>query len=186
MDDKLPELRNCTICKHDRIDQVERDFLSELITGKEACTIIDCSMSAFKTHIEKHLKRDIAGSLSANAPLMAKRIFDKTGELISSCDRMLSVIKDVQIEWNDKKKPEWVNAMVKLEIVLSNNIEKLTKIHGELRESSVMRVEQLNIQVNNMTQELIEGMCSACKQKLAPKILRVVGIENAPSRETTT
>jgi len=70
MDDKLPELRNCTICKHDNIDQVERDFLSELITGKEACTILECSMNSFKTHIEKHLKRDIAGALSANAPLM--------------------------------------------------------------------------------------------------------------------
>jgi len=175
MDDKLPELRNCTICKSDKIDKVERDFLSDLITGKEACTILDCSMNSFKTHIEKHLKHDIAGVLSANAPMMAKRIFDKTSELISSCDRMLSVIKEVQIEWSQKKKPEWITALVKLETVLSNNIEKLTKIHGELRESSVMKVEQLNIQVNNMTQELIEGMCSACKQKLAPKILRVVG-----------
>jgi len=185
MDEKFPELRNCTICKHDKIDQVERDFLNDLITGKESCIILECSMNSFKTHIEKHLKHDIAGSLSANAPMMAKRIFDKTNELIASCDRMLAAIGDVQVEWSSKKKPEWITALVKLETVLSNNIEKLTKIHGELRESSVMKVEQLNIQVNNMTQELIEGMCSACKQKLAPKILRVVGIENAPSRETS-
>jgi len=46
-----------------------------------------------------------------------------------------------------------------------------------------MRVEQLNIQVNNMTQELIEGMCPACKQNLAPKILKVVNLD-APTKKS--
>jgi len=172
MDNSLPELRNCEICKHDKIDQIERQFLSEQITGKEAAEILDVGQSAFKNHIEKHLKKDIAIALSSNAGPLAKRIFNKGNELIESCDRILETIKDVTKEWKDKKRPEWVGALVKLEIVLGNNIEKLTKMHGELRESSVMRVEQLNIQVNNMTQELIEGMCSACKQRLAPKILK--------------
>ncbi len=174
MDNSLPELRNCEVCKHDNIDEVERQFLSERITGKEAARLLDVGQSSFKNHIEKHLKSDIAISLSSNAAPLAKRIFNKTNELIESCDRVLDVIQDVTKEWKDKKRPEWVGALVKLEIVLGNNIEKLTKIQGELRESSVMRVEQLNIQVVNMTQELIEGMCSACKQRLAPKLLEVV------------
>ena len=179
MDESFPELRNCEICKHDKIEQVEIDFLNENITGKEAADILGCGQATFKTHIEKHLKRDIAGVLSANALPLAKRIFDKTNELISSCDRVLDVIKDVQKEWEDKKKPEWVTALVKLETVLSSNIEKLTKIHGELRESSVMKIETLNIQMNSVTQELIENMCPACKQTLAPRILKLVGKEIA-------
>jgi len=175
MDEKLPELRNCEICKHDKIEQVELDFLSEKITGKEASEILNCGFASFKTHIEKHLKRDIAGVLSENALPLAKRIFDKTNELISSCDRVLNVIKDVEKEWQDKKKPEWVTALVKLETVLSTNIEKLTKIQGELRESSTMKIETLNIQMNNVTQELVESMCPACKQRIAPRILKLVG-----------
>lgn len=179
MDEKILELRNCEICRHDKIEQVELDFLSENISGKEAAGILGCGLSGFKNHIEKHLKRDIAGALSSNALPLAKRIFDKTNELISSCDRVLSVIKDVEKEWQDKKKPEWVSALVKLESVLSGNIERLTKIQGELRESSTMRIETLNIQMNSVTQELVENMCSACKQTLAPRILKLVGKEIA-------
>jgi len=178
MNNSLPELRNCEICKHDHIDEIERQFLSEQITGKEAARLLDVGQSTFKNHIEKHLKKDIAIALSANAGPLAKRIFNKTNELIESCDRILDTIKDVTEEWKNKKRPEWVGALVKLEIVLGNNIERLTKIQGELRESSVMRIEQLNIQVNNMTQELIEGMCSSCKTRLAPRILEVA-MDNA-------
>jgi len=174
MDNSFPELRNCEVCKHDKIDKVEQEFLSEMITGKEAAEILGVGQSKFKLHIEHHLKKDIAMALSANAGPLAKRIFDKGNELIGSCDRILETIHDVTEQWKDKKRPEWVTALVKLEIVLGNNIEKLTKMHGELRESSVIRVEQLNIQVNNMTQELVEGMCPACKQRLAPKILELV------------
>jgi len=182
MDEEFPELRNCKICKHEKVEQVERDFLNEIITGKEAANILECTLYSFKNHVEKHLKRDIAGVLSVNAAPLAKQIFNKTNELISSCDRILQVLDEVIKEWENKKKPEWVTAFVKLETVLSNNIEKLTKIQGELRESSTMRVEQLNIQVNNMTQELIEGMCPACKQNLAPKILKVVNLD-APTKK---
>jgi len=185
MNEKLPELRNCKICKHEKVEEVERQFLSETLTGRESAEILDCTQSAFKNHIEKHLKRDIAGVLSANAGPLAKSIFNKTNEMIRSCDRVLLVLDAVLKEWKDKKKPEWVTAFVKLETVLSNNIERLTKIQGELRESSTMRVEQLNIQVNNMTQELIEGMCSACKQKLAPKILKVVNLDETTKKIKT-
>lgn len=185
MDEEIKILRNCEICRSDKIEQVELDYLSENITGKEACEILQCSMYQFKNHIEKHLKRDIAGQLSSNAPVLAKKIFDKTNELIESCDRILATIGEVQNEWRNKKKPEWVSAFVKLETVLSGNIEKLQKIQGEFRESSTVRIENLNMQVNNMTQELIEGMCPRCKQELAPKILKIVN-PNAPTRETET
>jgi len=185
MNKEFPQLRNCAICKHEDIDDIEHDYLNENITGKEACDKLQCSYTSFKTHIEKHLKKDIAGVLANNAPILARRIFDKTNELIGSCDRTLAMIKDVQSEWQTKKKPEWVSNFVKLETVLANNIEKLTKIQGELRESSVMKVEQLNIQVNNMTQELIDGMCQACKQHLAPKVLKVVNLSDAQTPETS-
>lgn len=178
-------LRNCDLCKSEQIEEIELEYLSENITGKEACELLDCSMYQFKNHIEKHLKRDIAGQLSSNAPVLAKRIFDKTNELIESCDRILKTIDEVQLEWRNKKKPEWVSAFVKLETALSGNIEKLQKIQGEFRESSTVRIENLNMQVNNMTQELIEGMCPKCKQELAPKILKIVK-PDAPPRETET
>jgi len=181
MDKKFPALRNCGICKHERVAEVERDFLSEKITPREATELLGCTFNGLKTHIEKHLKHDIAGSLSENAPILAKQIFDKGNEIIESCDRTLSLIKSVTKEYENKKKPEWVSAIVKLETLLSNNIANLTKMHGELRESSTIKVEQLNIQVNNMTQELIENMCLACKTKLAPKILKIVKLDEIPS-----
>lgn len=178
---ELKELRNCELCKHEDIEEVELAFLNENISGEEAARRLKTTRAKFKTHIERHLKKDIAGSLSANAPTLAKQIFDKTNQLIESCDRQLELITDVTKEWKDKKKPEWITALVKLETVLTGNIEKLSKINGELKESSSMKVEQMNIQVNNMTQELIEGMCPACKVKLAPKILKSVGLENVKS-----
>lgn len=185
MEKELPQLRNCEICKHENIDQIERDYLTDKITSREACTLLNCRFNTFKTHIEKHLKKDVAGILSINAPILAKQVFDKASELIESCDRVLSMIDEVQEEWKAKKKPEWVSAIVKLETVLSGNIERLTKIQGEFRESSVMKVEQLNIQVNNMTQELIEGMCSPCKERLAPKMLKIVKLDEIPSTTKT-
>lgn len=174
-------LRNCAICKHEDVEQVELDFLEENINGEEAAAKLNCTLTQFKRHIEMHLKKDIAAHLSTNAPVLAKRIFDKTNQLISSCDRQLELISEVTGEWKDKKKPEWITALVKLETVLTSNIEKLSKINGELKESSSMKVEQMNIQVNNMTQELIEGMCNNCKTKLAPVILKSVGLENVKS-----
>ena len=167
-------LRNCKICKDDLIDDVERQFLAEQISGPEACVILGCTMGEFKRHIETHLKRDIALELSKNAGPLAKRIFDKTNELIDSCDRTLKMIKEVEQEWKDKKKPEWVNAAIKLEQTLSNNIERLSKITGELRESSTVRVENLNIQVNNMTQEMIENLCPMCQRTVAPKLVKLL------------
>jgi hypothetical protein len=178
---ELKELRNCEICKHENIEEIELAFLNENISGEEAARRLGCGRSKFKTHIEHHLKKDIAGHLSANAPALAKRIFDKTNQLIDSCDRQLELIQEVTEQWKDKKKPEWITALVKIETVLGTNIEKLSKINGELRESSSMKVEQMNIQVNNMTQELIEGMCSNCKTKLAPVILKSVGLDKVKS-----
>ena len=174
MDEETKLLRNCEICKSDHIEEIELDYLNENLTGKEACEMLNCSMYVFKNHIERHLKRDIAGALATNAPALAKRIFDKTNQLIESCDRTLEMIKDVQTEWKNKKKPEWVTAAVKLETVLSGNIERLQKIGGELRETSTLRIETLNMQVNTMSQELIEGMCPKCKERLAPKILKTL------------
>lgn len=174
-------LRNCEVCKHDDVEFIEREFLSEHITGAEAADALQTTQGKFKKHIESHLKRDIAGALAANAGPLAKRIFDKTNELIGSCDRMLVMISEVEKEWKDKKKPEWVNAAIKLEQTLSGNIEKLSKITGELRESSTIRVETLNMQVNNMTQEIIENMCPACKTKILPTLLK-----NVISNETAT
>lgn len=176
-------LRNCIICKHEDVESVERDFLGENINGFEAAQKLGCTLGQFKRHIDMHLKKDIAVQLSSNAPGLAKQIFDKTQQLIESCDRQLEMIKEVNKEWKDKKKPEWVSAAVKLEQALSTNIGQLSKINGELRESSSMRVEQMNIQMNNMSQELIDGMCMPCKQRLAPIILKSVGLENLKSDE---
>ncbi len=184
MDTELKVLRNCEICKHEEVDLIEREFFAEHISGAEAARRLNTTLAKFKSHIERHVARDVSGVISENAPMLAKQIFDKTNQLIESCDRTLELIKEATQEWKDKKKPEWISALVKLETVLSGNVEKLGKINGELRESSTMRVEQLNIQVNNMTQELIEGMCPACKTKLAPKILKSVGLENIKSEPT--
>jgi hypothetical protein len=181
MDEETKLLRNCVVCKHEDVEQVELDFLGENINGEEAAAKLDCTLSQFKRHIDMHLKKDIALHLSSNAPALAKMIFNKTNQLIESCDRQLKLISEVNKEWKDKKKPEWITAIVKLETVLSSNIEKLSKINGELKESSSMKVEQMNIQVNNMTQEIIEGMCPQCKVKLAPVILKSVGLENVKS-----
>lgn len=181
MKEELPQLRNCEICKHERISEVERDYLAENITDREAITILGCKFNSFKTHLEKHLKSDVAGSLAENAPLMAKQVFDKGAEILESCDRTLDMITEVRKEWDNKKKPEWVSALVKLETLLANNVTSLTKLHGEFRESSVIKVEKINIQVNNMTQELMENMCVACKTKLAPKILKIVKLDEIPS-----
>jgi hypothetical protein len=174
MDEDTKMLRNCEICKDEKIDKIELDYLAENITGKEACRILNCSLYVFKNHIERHLKRDIAGALARNAPVLAKQVFDKTNEIIESCDRTLQMIKEVQKEWSDKKKPEWITAAVKLEQHLTTNVERLVKIQGEFKESSNLKVENLNIQVNNMGQELIEGMCPNCKENLAPKILKTL------------
>jgi len=174
MDEELKTLRNCDLCKHENIDKVELQFLGEQITGKEAAEILGCSLFQFKNHIEKHLKRDVALELSQNAPALCKRIFDKTNELIESCDRSLEMIGEVRKEWISKKKPEWIAAAVRLEQQLGSNIERLQKIQGEFRESGTLRIENLNMQVNNMTQELIEGMCQNCKHKLAPKLLEQI------------
>lgn len=184
MDVELKVLRNCEICKHEDVEIVEQEFLADNISGPEAARRLNTTLAKFKSHIERHVARDVSGVLSENAPMLAKQIFDKTNQLIESCDRQLELIQDVTKEWKDKKKPEWISALVKLETVLTGNIEKLSKINGELRESSTMKIEQLNIQVNNMTQELIEGMCPACKMKLAPKILKSVGLENIKSEPT--
>lgn len=180
MDEDTKLLRNCVICKHDEIDNIELNYLSENITGREACEILDCSMYVFKNHIDRHLKKDIAGVLSTNAPVLAKQVFDKTNEVIASCDRTLTLIDEVTKEWKSQKKPEWIAALVKLEQHLTTNVERLMKIQGEFKESSNLKVETLNIQVNNMGQELIEGMCPKCKQDLAPKILKTMEY-NAPS-----
>jgi hypothetical protein len=174
MDVEINSLRNCDICKHDDIDQIEREFLGEQISGKEAGAKLGCSLYVFKNHIEKHLKRDVALSLSQNAPELSKRIFDKTNEIIESCDRTLEMIAEVRAQWRQNKKPEWIAAAVKLEQHLSTNVERLQKINGEFRESGTLRIENLNMQVNNMTQELIEGMCPNCKKKLAPKLLEQI------------
>jgi len=179
---EMNSLRNCVLCKHENIAEVELAFLHEEISGQEACRRLNCGASTFKNHIEKHLKKDIAGVLSENAPSLAKHIFNKTNQLIESCDRQLDLIEDVTKEWKDKRKPEWITALVKLEQNLRSNIDQLTKINGELRESSSMKVEQMNIQINNMTQELIEGMCPTCKARLAPVILKSVGLENVKSK----
>lgn len=183
MDEELNSLRNCELCRHEDIEKVELAFLHEEISGEEAARRLNCGIQKFKTHIDNHLKSDIALALSSNAPVLAKQIFNKTNQLIESCDRQLDLIGEVTKEWKDKKKPEWITALVKLESVLTSNIDKLSKINGELRESSTMKVEQMNIQVNNMTQELIEGMCHACKTKLAPVILKSVGLENVKSEK---
>ena len=182
MDEETKLLRNCAICKHENIEDVELDFLNENIDGEEAAKKLDCSLGQFKRHIEMHLKKDIAGQVSVNANLLAKRIFDKTNQLIASCDRQLDLITEVNKEWRDKRKPEWVTALVKLEGVLNKNIEALSKINGEMKESSTMRVDQMNIQINTMTQELIAGLCTSCKTKLAPVILKSVGLENVKSK----
>ena len=184
MDEETKLLRNCAICKHENIEEVELDFLNENIDGEDAAKKLNCSLGQFKRHIEMHLKKDIAGQVSVNAPMLAKRIFDKTNQLIASCDRQLSLIGEVNKEWRDKRKPEWVTALVKLEGVLTKNIEALSKINGEMREASTMRVDQMNIQINNMTQEIIAGMCEPCKLKLAPVILKSVGLENLKSNPT--
>ena len=174
MDEDTKLLRNCVLCKHEDIEKIEIDFLNENITGKDACEQLKCSMYVFKNHIERHLKRDIAGELSNNAPVLAKQIFDKVNEVIASCDRSLEMIAEVNKEWKEKKKPEWITAAVKLEQHLTMNVERLMKIQGEFKESSNLKVETLNIQVNNMTQELIEGMCPQCKMNLAPKLLKTL------------
>lgn len=177
MDEDLLVLRNCDCCKHEDIEKVELEYLGEAITGYEACKQLGVGFNAFKTHIEKHLKKDISALVSANAPALAKRIFDKGDQLLESCDRTLQMIKDVQREWQGSKKPEWITAAVKLESVVASNIEKLGKMQGEFKESGAVRIEQMNIQVNNMTQELIEGLCPSCKTNLAPKLLKSVGMD---------
>ncbi len=181
MDEQTKLLRNCTICKHEKIDDVEMEFLAEHITSEEAAASLNCTLGQFKRHIEMHLKKDIALHLSANAPILAKRIFDKTNQLIESCDRNLKLISEVRAEWKDHKKSEWITALVKLETLVATNIEKMSKITGELRESSTMKVEQMNIQINNMTEEMISEMCTPCKTKLAPKLLKTVGLDNVKS-----
>ncbi len=174
MNEERKVLRNCEICKSDNIEEIEIDYLNETLSGKECCEMLECSMYVFKNHIERHLKRDIAGALSRNAPVLAKQVFDKTNEVLASCDRTLDLIKEVKKEWNDKKKPEWISALVKLEQHLTLNIERLMKIQGEFKESSNLKIETLNIQVNTMSQELIEGMCPKCKKNLAPKLLKTL------------
>jgi len=171
MNENTKVLRNCAICNHEKIDQIELDYLAENITGKEACETLECSAYVFKNHIERHLKRDIAGALAKNAPVLAKQVFDKTNEVIASCDRTLEMIEEVRQQWTQNRKPEWIAAAVKLEQHLSTNVERLMKLQGEFKESSNLKVENLNIQVNHMSQELIGGMCPKCKQNLAPKIL---------------
>ena len=188
MNEGLLELRNCDVCKHERCDEVELDYLGENITGEEACSRLQVPYSRFKTHIEKHLKKDISALVSANAPALAKRIFEKGDQLLESCDRSLEMIKEVRAQWNQSKKPEWITAAVKLEQQVANNIEKLGKMQGEFKESGAVRIEQMNIQVNNMTQELIEGMCPACKAKLAPKLLNTLNLtpNHASTQQTKT
>lgn len=176
MNDNLPELRNCDVCKHEKCEEIELEYLGENITGEEACKTLKVSFAKFKTHIEKHLKKDISAIVSANAPALAKRIFDKTDQLIESCDRQLEMLAEVNQEWKSKRKPEWITAAAKLEQILTGNIEKLSKMQGEFKENGAVRIEQMNIQVNNMTQDLIEGMCPACKAKLAPKLLNTLDL----------
>jgi len=114
MDEEFPELRNCKICKHEKVEQVERDFLNEMITGKEAAIILECTLYSFKNHIERHLKTDIAGVISVNAGPLAKQIFNKTNELISSCDRILEVLDEVITEWKNKKETRMGNGICKI------------------------------------------------------------------------
>lgn len=183
----LPKLVNCSICNHDKHDEVLRDFIDQIITGKEASEKLDCTLTKFKLHLESHVKKSIQLYTSKSIIEVSNSIIDKVAEMLDSLERnkvqMNDIIKEAE-KASGKSKREWVETYLKSEKLLGDQITRLAVIQGDLKSSGVEKVQQLYIQINKIQNVIIENIKDP-KQKIElAKVLERIETENEESNSS--
>jgi len=152
-------LRNCEICNHPDIETIHKEFFNKQITGVEAADQLEVTLSKFRNHINFHVKNDITAYTSDTAIELSKMFIDKVGELMDSLDRNKDQIESVLGELkNVGVDKDLLNVYVKLETLLGQQIERLAKLQGEMKDANMIKIQQMVFQLNKIQAVVLENV----------------------------
>lgn len=164
-----PSTNNCKCCVHPDIEEVDRLFLTDEISGKEAAERLEVSPTYYSIHIHRDVQRIVKEEVT-KSPVVQDAIqatIDKVSELrdifallVDRAKLLLNAPLDAKAEFRIKAIASEARAYG----------EFLMKVEGELKDSPLIVINQLNVQFQRVIELVMEEAPMSLKKKLAEQL----------------
>jgi len=161
-----PTVGDCKCCVHPDIEEVDRLFMTKEISGQEAAKRLGVSPTYYSIHIHRDVQRVVKEDV-ASSPIVQDAIrstIDKVGELakifVALVDRAQLLLKaplDAKAEFRIKAIASEARAYG----------EFLMKVEGELKDSPLIVINNLNLQFQKVIELVMEEAPPSLKRKLS-------------------
>lgn len=183
LDNKSTEIRtrSCELCLYEEIATYERAYINKEkhvqdIIQELKFNGLDVTNYKWYKHIRAHVRPEVGIILAENAPVLANEAVDKIGECIEAIGKVKEQIEKVEVSLNSDADPSLIRAYTALHAEARHWLEILAKLQGEFKDVAAIKVNNLNIEYNNVVGTIMQEACPVCKakfaEKLAPQILK--------------
>ena len=180
MTDNVPtRTGGCSLCLYEDIEKYEHDYINKRATVAEIvdelkAEKVDCNRYKFYNHIRNHLKPEVAMILSKNSDLLANELVDKVGEIIMMFDQVKVKIEELDKGISADSQPAMIKAYTGLVSEGRRLVEALASIQGELKGSTRIHINNLNVEYDAMREQVLQDVCQNCRVKLAKTLAPLI------------
>lgn len=161
-----PTVGDCKCCVHPDVEDVDRAFMTREISGQEAAKRLGVSPTYYSIHIHRDVQRVVKEEV-ASSPLVQDAVrstIDKVGELATIFSALVNRAKLLMREPLDAK------AEFRIKAIASEArayCEFLMKVDGELKDSPLIVINNMNMQFNQVIELVMEEATPTLKRKLS-------------------
>lgn len=171
-----PSSGDCKCCVHEDIEEVDRMFMLKQLSGKDAAERLGVSPAYYSIHIHRDVQRVVKEEV-ASSPIVQDAVrstIDKVGELavifgalVERAQILLRQPLDAKAEFRIKAIASEARAYAEL----------LLKVEGELKDSPLIVINNLNYQFKQVIELVMEEAPTGLKRKLSG-MLKEMNLEN--------
>lgn len=167
-------IRGCKVCRHPKRAEYEERYFNRQITQMEIASEVGCSDSQVSEHMRTHVMHEIQQHISSKyTEELAEQVVDVMGTLRKHILRLDEKLDN----WYDHAvDPQSITALKAVSSELRNWLKDLAMLKGQLKETPIIKLQQIKIEFKHLQQLVIRELCPNCKQKVL-EVLEADGIK---------
>lgn len=161
-----PSSRDCKCCVHEEIEEVDRLFMTGQLSGKDAAERLGVSPAYYSIHIHRDVQRVVKEEV-ASSPIVQDAVrstIDKVGELSEIFGALVTRAQHLLRQPLDAKAEFRIKAIASEARAYG---EFLMKVEGELKDSPLIVINNLNYQFKQVVELVMEEAPIGLKRKLS-------------------